>query len=668
MPNLIIPPRDLPPATEVFPSDALVVDNGASVSKATPVQVVDAGRPWATIQEAQDGTASGVSMSPLTTAAAIQSRVSDAVNNAAAGVRPYPTYAAVLAAAPQAPADSVSISGVVSGREVTWIRDDNGTCLGGGWSPAGNAGFRHWGGFGTGIADDAAAIQAAYMSGFPLYDDGGVWRQVGGVTARHPLTFKGTAGKTVLRFEGMGGFNGQNGITLQATGAPKGAKTSMSGATVRIIGANGASFIATPRGAAVFNDLLPTYDFSDFIFEGQTEILPGLYDTAWARGFDIGDSDQAKVSKIKWGGNYQHYSAPTGDAIRNTAIYLSGVAGEGGVSWPLISDVLVRYAGNVVEIGHQVVRPKLSKVSGHRCWNGFWSPNGRPTAAQYGVTEASFVGCDFNVQNCGIRAEAAAGIVITDVDVTRARGGFNHGQEVRGFDIRTTTRVSLVQTRYFNDGVLGEFTGDQVGYHLEDCPNATIVEPYLRSSGLIQDAIRIVNPTKASVVAANLQGPVTNGVVLAGAPANGANVTLAGVTGDTGLVNRIAYRGTVTRRWVNDLDEISGVNSAATNVSAAGTETMTMGVSPKWRRISFAAGAGAYNYDITMSGTGAREGDTVDFTFAFPAANGTVRIYDTAGTLVYQKTGTAAATYNVKGEYLNTNPSQFRIVSSGQNT
>ena len=71
MPNLIIPPRDLPNADAVFPTDSLVVDNGSTVSKATPVQIVAAGLPAATLEEAEAGVLSGKYMSPLTTAAAI---------------------------------------------------------------------------------------------------------------------------------------------------------------------------------------------------------------------------------------------------------------------------------------------------------------------------------------------------------------------------------------------------------------------------------------------------------------------------------------------------------------------------------------------------------------------------------------------------------------------
>lgn len=142
MPNLIIPPRDLPDATEVFATDSLVVDNGATVSKATPVQIVDAGRAWATIQEAQEGTIANKSMSPLTTAAAITSQVLEQFGSEYM----FADYAAALAGAPDLDPSVRIISADVGGVETRWIREAGGTALGGGWSPATNVTVRAFNG------------------------------------------------------------------------------------------------------------------------------------------------------------------------------------------------------------------------------------------------------------------------------------------------------------------------------------------------------------------------------------------------------------------------------------------------------------------------------------------------------------------------------------------
>lgn len=145
MANLIIPPRDLPAATQVFPGDALVVDNGSTVSKATPAQIVNAGRPFATTQEAEAGTVSGKTMTPLTTAAAIAARTAAAVETAVAKLV-FPNYADALAGAPDTSSSIGVIAALVGGIEVRWQRDPLGTALGGGWSPALEATVEHYDG------------------------------------------------------------------------------------------------------------------------------------------------------------------------------------------------------------------------------------------------------------------------------------------------------------------------------------------------------------------------------------------------------------------------------------------------------------------------------------------------------------------------------------------
>lgn len=62
-----IRPKDLPPAVTVFATDSIPVDNGASVSRGTPVQIADAGAPIASKAEAIAGVNAVKRMTPLTT-------------------------------------------------------------------------------------------------------------------------------------------------------------------------------------------------------------------------------------------------------------------------------------------------------------------------------------------------------------------------------------------------------------------------------------------------------------------------------------------------------------------------------------------------------------------------------------------------------------------------
>lgn len=70
-------PSELTAATSVGASDVLVKDDGTNVEKATPQQIVDAGRPIASEAEAIAGTSNTKGMTPLTTKQAIDAAASD---------------------------------------------------------------------------------------------------------------------------------------------------------------------------------------------------------------------------------------------------------------------------------------------------------------------------------------------------------------------------------------------------------------------------------------------------------------------------------------------------------------------------------------------------------------------------------------------------------------
>lgn len=73
MPN--IRPSDLPPAASVTSDAALVVDSGASVDKATPLQIMDAARPIASQAEAEAGTDNAKIVTPLRVAQAVTAAI-----------------------------------------------------------------------------------------------------------------------------------------------------------------------------------------------------------------------------------------------------------------------------------------------------------------------------------------------------------------------------------------------------------------------------------------------------------------------------------------------------------------------------------------------------------------------------------------------------------------
>lgn len=76
---LLIKPGDLPVATSVDTDAAVMVQNGDAVERATPQQVVDAGRPVASEAQAVTGTDNTTAMTPLTTRQAIDADTSGSV-------------------------------------------------------------------------------------------------------------------------------------------------------------------------------------------------------------------------------------------------------------------------------------------------------------------------------------------------------------------------------------------------------------------------------------------------------------------------------------------------------------------------------------------------------------------------------------------------------------
>lgn len=77
-------PSELTTAETVTNTAALVVDDGTNVQKATPKQIVDAGRPVASESQAIDGTDNETTMTPLTVKQAIDADTSGAVAQAQA--------------------------------------------------------------------------------------------------------------------------------------------------------------------------------------------------------------------------------------------------------------------------------------------------------------------------------------------------------------------------------------------------------------------------------------------------------------------------------------------------------------------------------------------------------------------------------------------------------
>ena len=81
---ILIKPRDLPAAEDVYADDAMVVDNGVTVGRGTPVQVVNAGAPVASQAEAIAGVDNAKRMTALRVKQVLDNEVAPAVLRAQA--------------------------------------------------------------------------------------------------------------------------------------------------------------------------------------------------------------------------------------------------------------------------------------------------------------------------------------------------------------------------------------------------------------------------------------------------------------------------------------------------------------------------------------------------------------------------------------------------------
>lgn len=680
MPNLIIPPRDLPLANEVFATDALVVDNGASVSKATPVQVVDAGRPWATIQEAQDGTASGVSMSPLTTAAAVRAQVSGAINNATAGIRPYASYEQALAIAPNAPAESLSISAIVAGRETVWIRDGNGTCLGGGWAPAGKATPQHYGAFGTGISDDGAALALMGMSEHDVEAPAGIYRIVNRtIDVQHPFRIVGAgSGVTQFCFEGMGGFSGKDGfnVNVQITPDLLHSTTEFADCDVLIDTDYGRAGIKTPAnqsgtGAELYATVRPRFIFTRMALGSRFRTAPASSSMfgrwGWANCIHLGESADSEITHIRFIQPFLVNIPQAEWAMRQncTGAYLDAGeadAGSGAVYHTLVDHITAHGCGAVVKCRGRVVSPKIGNIDaissgwGILSTSSFYSPQGRLDSISEPVIYDSNLpglfggiyieGTDF----CEIRTVRTSRPSFAGIDHTgpwfglKVANGFRQ-LDVRGF--RASVSGAAVPSEIWMLDVNGQLPTEDGApgvLNLKDLYINTQISPSAWGEPIAIRNVReaLIDPPKvrSTGVWGNMLYHTTN--VYSIPPKISMTAMLpysfsGAVTNGPGASSSQLYWPRVNRGFFN-----------FSTASSSGGQAISPRNASKYRQ-QFNSGGAAYTYDYTISNDGAIIGQEVDFFLSIVASTfPTIRFLDHTGAVQGTVQGqTSASTWQV---------------------
>lgn len=336
---------------------------------------------------------------------------------------------------------------------------------------------KDYGAVGNGRTDDTLAFQSAFNAAVDVFIPSGTYRIT--KTLIVPSSFKvigAGAGSTVLQFEQMGGYDGNSGFVVSGTGTVEQSAGYMSDLTIAIKGMNGKSAIQTPRGT-VSGTRLSTYVFERLTFRGDREALSGkgLYDYGWQRYFDIGDGCNHTFRDILIFGNYNIEDNPAvTEADTSTAFYFSGEQGEGGVQSPVVDHCFTQSVGISVQFGYRVSSPAIVNSQFHLGSRGLFSPNGinSTNRSDFGVIDARLRCLNINSQLAGVSFEKTDGLVVSNVRVTRAAGGYDHGENWYGFRFNDVCGLNVANTRSYN--ISADYAGLHTGMSLAGCSNAQV--------------------------------------------------------------------------------------------------------------------------------------------------------------------------------------------------
>lgn len=243
----LIKPRELPAVSVVYADDAIMVDDGVIVGKATPGQIVDAGAPVASEAEAIAGTDNTKRITPLNLKQVLDDTTAPAVTRAQAWAEspdmPDPAlpdsksaktwageaensaddalnYADMASRyateSPQSWDDFALFDGYADGKVVLFngvqferdtAADIPGLPAGAGWRPFGAISPEHFGAIGDGVADDTQPLRDAFSwagaSGTKLVSLGDIYRTTGSIDHEGSIDADMTASEVFADFSGV---------------------------------------------------------------------------------------------------------------------------------------------------------------------------------------------------------------------------------------------------------------------------------------------------------------------------------------------------------------------------------------------------------------------------------------------------------------------------------
>ena len=395
-----------------------------------------------------------------------------------------------------------------------------------------------------------------------------------------------------------------------------------------------------PSGAAVpfgvkttyAGGLIPKVYIDNVDFKGpQSDIVnpgsatPNFYFNTY---MDIANAAFMSLRSIRGWGPYQITWADAGQPAA-TFIKLSG---PGGAARLVLDNVDANSFRRVVEIDNGAEGFFLNNSEWFSVRQGLvvTDPNMKPGGWINSLhINCSEVGLQLNNRNL---------FYVDGFSVLR-QSNYQDAGDWTGIDVTNCNKIQfgLVNSRPDTTGL----SGFSAAMRMTNCDTYSIAQLQAFGTSRALQGVNSINGTVLTVTAENCGGAVDWDATCSG------NKVLAVTTKST------------TTAWVDASSPPANVlgsplrfrrvDTTATNISAAGSESITVGGSAQWVRRGFGAGAGTYTYTFNLSNTGAVAGDIVEFKIDLASANPTVVFNDGTGAAqLTLNTGSPTKRYSVR--------------------
>lgn len=485
-----------------------------------------------------------------------------------------------------------------------------------------------FGAVGNGIADDTQAVQNAFNDGASVIFPSGIYRITDTLRLPHPRRVLGAGMEsTVLMFEGMGGFEGTDGLEVQVDqGAPFAASSHISDLTIAIGGSHGRSAITTPRALVgssnIWSIYRPHFTFERMLFRGGNRIGGGSnvrYDYGWGRYFDIGDSREATFRECYICGCFddtQNPSISPYSAQRHTVGWYFGGAetGSGGaVFMPQIDHCGTMHVGYSVFFGRRVSNARVLNSQFHRGGYGVFS---EIALGQLGASELQLCNLNVNAMFGGIYIYETDFLHVNGVRCTRADGTFDHNFGWVGFEIGALARqVDLQGVRAF-DAHQSANASTKVGICLNGVERGGIRDIFIRNANNakpIAFGVQLSDCQSINVHGVSARGAVDHLVRVDGSIASTPSHHIRGLDRPGRSVGALSISEETSRANLISDDSVVlyGIDQTISVISSTGSEILLARNGNQVIRRGFAKGSGPYTYQLHFSADGARNGDFI---------------------------------------------------------